>query len=87
MSLTGSGQALLLRKKYRVSVGDALFVIVYPSRQVLHLEVSLPLLVKDKGGTTKSVLWEGSREVDAEAGKGEVVRLDQLRKAGEDPRF
>ena len=86
--LTDSGLKALLpkEKKYRVSGGNALFVIVYPmGASTSSGGIASLLPVKGKGGTTRSVLmgrvqWKWTLK----QAKDEVIRLDQLRKAGED---
>ena len=45
-----------------------------------------PQLLRSVQGLPNRSLWEGSREVDAEAGKGRGSSA-QLRRAGEDPRL
>ena len=57
MSLTDSGLKALLpkEKKYRVSVGDALFIIVYPTEaNTSSGGIAFLLLAKDRGVTTRS---------------------------------
>lgn len=58
MALTDSGLKALLpkEKKYRVSVGDALYVLVYPNGgQYFAGNIGFLLTAQVSSGTTKSV--------------------------------
>ena len=91
MSLTDSGLKALLpkEKKYRVSVGDALFVIVYPNggKYFIWRYRFPPTREGRRRDYQIGPYGKGPGKWTLKQAKDEVVRLDQLRKAGEDPRL
>ena len=91
MSLTDSSLKALLpkEKKYRVSVGDALFVIVYPNGgKYFILRYRFPPTREGQRRDYQIGPYrKGPGKWKLKQAKDEVVRLDQLRKAGEDPRL
>ena len=91
MSLSDSGlKALVPRdKKYRVSVGDALYVIVYPNGGKYFVwRYRFP---PDRSGQFRDYqigpYGKGVGKWSLKQARDEKDRLDQLRKAGEDPRL
>ena len=91
MALTDSGLKALLpkEKKYRVSVGDALYVLVYPNGGKYFVwKYRFP---PNRSGQFRDYqigpYGKGPGKWTLKRAKDEVIRLDQLRKAGEDPRF
>ena len=91
MSLTDSGLKALLpkEKKYRVSVGDALFVIVYPNggKYFIWRYRFPPTREGQRREYQIGPYGKGPGKWTLKQAKDEVIRLDQLRKAGEDPRL
>ena len=91
MALTDSGLKALLpkEKKYRVSVGDALYVLVYPNGGKYFVwKYRFP---PNRSGQFRDYQigpdGKGPGKWTLKQAKDEVIRLDQLRKAGEDPRL
>ena len=91
MALTDSGLKALLpkEKKYRVSVGDALYVLVYPNGGKYFVwKYRFP---PNQSGQFRDYqigpYGKGPGKWTLKQAKDEVIRLDQLRKAGEDPRL
>ena len=91
MSLSDSGlKALVPRdKKYRVSVGDALYIIVYPNGGKYFVwRYRFP---PDRSGQFRDYqigpYGKGVGKWSLKQARDEKDRLDQLRKAGEDPRL
>jgi len=91
MALTDSGLKALLpkEKKYRVSVGDALYVLVYPNGGKYFVwKYRFP---PNRSGQFRDYqigpYGKGPGKWTLKQAKDEVIRLDQLRKAGEDPRL
>ena len=91
MSLTDSGLKALLpaEKKYRVSVGDALYLLVYPNGGKYFVwKYRFP---PNRSGQFRDYqigpYGKGPGKWTLKQAKDEVIRLDQLRKAGEDPRL
>mgnify|MGYP001170308855 CR=1 FL=1 len=91
MSLSDSGlKALVPRdKKYRVSVSDALFIIVYPNGGKYFVwRYRFP---PDRSGQFRDYqigpYGKGVGKWSLKQARDEKDRLDQLRKAGEDPRL
>ena len=91
MALTDSGLKALLpkEKKYRVSVGDALYVLVYPSGGKYFVwKYRFP---PNRSGQFRDYqigpYGKGPGKWTLKQARDEVIRLDQLRKAGEDPRL
>ena len=91
MARTDSGLKALLPKvrKYRVSVGDALYVLVYPNGGKYFVwKYRFP---PNRSGQFRDYqigpYGKGPGKWTLKQAKDEVVRLDQLRKAGEDPRL
>ena len=91
MALTDSGLKALLpkEKKYRVSVGDALYVLVYPNGGKYFVwKYRFP---PNRSGQFRDYqigpYGKGPGKWTLKQAKDDVVRLDQLRKAGEDPRL
>ena len=91
MALTDSGLKALLPKdkKYRVSVGDALYVLVYPNGGKYFVwKYRFP---PNRSGQFRDYqigpYGKGPGKWTLKQAKDEVIRLDQLRKAGEDPRL
>ena len=89
MALTDSGLKALLpkEKKYRVSVGDALYVLVYPNGGKYFVwKYRFP---PNRSGQFRDYqigpYGKGPGKWTLKQAKDEVIRLDQLRKAGEDP--
>lgn len=91
MALTDSGLKALLpkEKKYRVSVGDALFVIVYPNggKYFIWRYRFPPTREGQRRDYQIGPYGKGPGKWTLKQAKDEVIRLDQLRKAGEDPRL
>ena len=91
MSLSDSGlKALDPRdKKYRVSVGDALFIIVYPNggKYFVWRYRFPPSREGQRRDYQIGPYGKGVGKWSLKQAKDEVIRLDQLRKAGEDPRL
>ena len=91
MSLTDSGLKALLpkEKKYRVSVGDALFVIVYPNggKYFIWRYRFPPTREGQRRDYQIGPYGKAPGKWTLKQAKDEVIRLDQLRKAGEDPRL
>ena len=91
MALTDSGLKALLpkEKKYRVSEGDVLYVFVYPNGVKYFVwKYRFP---SNRAGQFRDYqivpYGKGPGKWTLKQAKDEVVRLDQLRKAGEDPRL
>ena len=91
MALTDSGLKALLpkEKKYRVSVGDALYVLVYPNGGKYFVwKYRFP---PNRSGQFRDYqigpYGKGPGKWTLKQAKDEVIRLDQLRKAGENPRL
>ena len=91
MALTDSGLKALLpkEKKYRVSVGNALFVIVYPNggKYFIWRYRFPPTREGQRRDYQIGPYGKGPGKWTLKQAKDEVIRLDQLRKAGEDPRL
>ena len=91
MSLSDSGlKALVPRdKKYRVSVGDALYTIVYPNggKYFVWRYRFPPTRKGQRRDYQIGPYGKGVGKWSLKQAKDEVIRLDQLRKAGEDPRL
>ena len=91
MALTDSGLKALLpkEKKYRVSVGDALFVIVYPNggKYFIWRYRFPPTREGQRRDYQIGPYGKGPGKWTLKQAKDEVIRLNQLRKAGEDPRL
>ena len=91
MALTDSGLKALLpkEKKYRVSVGDALFVIVYPNggKYFIWRYRFPPTREGQRRDYQIGPYGKGPGKWTLKQAKDEVIRVDQLRKAGEDSRF
>ena len=91
MSLTDSGLKALLpkEKKYRVSVGDALYVLVYPNGGKYFVwKYRFP---SNRAGQFRvyqiGPYGKGPGKWTLKQARDEQARLDVLRKAGEDPRL
>ena len=91
MALTDSGLKALLpkEKKYRVSVGDALFVIVYPNGGKYFIwRYRFPPTREGKRRDNQIGPYvKGPGKWPLKQAKDDVIRLDLLRKAGEGPRL
>ena len=91
MALTDSGLKALLpkEKKYRVSVGDALFVIVYPNggKYFIWRYRFPPTREGQRRDYQIGPYGKGPGKWTLKQAKDEVIRLLQLRKAGEAPRL
>ena len=91
MSLSDSSLKTLLpkEKKYRVSVGDALCVIVYPNggKYFIWRYRFPPTREGQRRDYQIGPYGKGPGKWTLKQAKDEVIRLDQLRKAGEDPRL
>ena len=91
MALTDSGLKALLpkEKKYRVSVGDALYVLVYPNGGKYFVwKYRFP---PNRSGQFRDYqigpYGKGPGKWTLKQARDEQARLDVLRKAGEDPRL
>ena len=91
MALTDSGLKALLpkEKKYRVSEGDVLYVFVYPNGGKYFVwKYRFP---SNRAGQFRDYqigpYGKGPGKLTLKQAKDEVIRLDPLRKAGEDPRL
>ena len=91
VALIDSGLKVLLpqEKKYRVSVGDASLLIVYPNggKFFIWRYRFPPTREGQRRDYQIGPYGKGPGKWTLKQARNEVIRLDQLRKAGEDPRL